>query len=505
MFNFALNNNKNKIFFIFLFSLLIEMISFISFNFEIINYIFFFLILLSFLFISFYDFKLSIYLFLAEVFLNSMGYLFYFENSGFKISLRISLWLLLMAIFLTKLLIDFFKDRKKVLGIFKNLVFGRNLLYLSFFLLFSFAFGLVRNGFSDSFFDFNSWFYFIAILPIFYTIYQLNKEEKEIFWKNLILIFFSISLYTLFKSLLFLFLFSHDLRPIISDLYSWTRVYALGEITNMGNGFYRVFFQNQIFLFLGFCFSFVLFLFEKGKGKKVFLFLISSLFLSVIVLSFSRSFWVGLVLVFLSLLLIVWYKFDFKTSLKTIFYGFLSLVFSVLLIFITVKFPWPKPGGTFNIESLSDRANVTSNESAISSRWALLDSMKNDIQSNFLLGRGFGARIEYISSDPRVLQNSPDGKYSTYAFEWGWLDILLKMGIVGFSVYLWLIFLFSKKTLLSYFDKNNYFYLSIFLSILGLSAVNFFTPYLNHPLGISFLILLILFFDYLNKLQQDTK
>ncbi|MFA7050181.1 MAG: hypothetical protein WC164_03705, partial [Patescibacteria group bacterium] len=136
------------------------------------------------------------------------------------------------------------------------------------------------------------------------------------------------------------------------------------------------------------------------------------------------------------------------------------------------------------------------------SRWALLDAMKVEIQSNFILGKGFGARIEYISSDPRVLQSSPDGKYSTYAFEWGWLDILLKMGVLGFAIYSWLILLFLKKNLITFYSSSDYLYLIIISSLLSLSAINFFTPYLNHPLGISLLILLILFFDYY-KNQND--
>ncbi|MCK9439177.1 O-antigen ligase family protein [Patescibacteria group bacterium] len=496
MFNISfLKSDYKKIFFIFLISFLMEMISFISFNFSFLNTLFFFLLVLLLAIFSFVDLKWGAYLLLAEIFLNSMGYIFYLENGGLKISLRIAFWLIFMAIFLSKFIFLFIKDRAAIINFFKNFAFGKNFLYLSVFLIFSFILGLVNNGFSDAFFDFNSWLFLILILPFSYLVYFSKQDEKDKFWKNIFLIFISVGFYMIFKSLFFLFLFSHDLRPTISDLYSWSRVYALGEITNMNNGFYRIFFQNQIFSFLIFYFSFIFLIKENKKIKFNFL-LISILSLSVIVLSFSRSFWFGFLSVFLVLLFFIWHKYGFKKFLKTFFLGVLSLSLSLILIFIVVKFPWPIAKSSFNIDSFSERAKVTANESAISSRWALLDAMKVEIQSNFILGKGFGARIEYISSDPRVLQSSPDGKYSTYAFEWGWLDILLKMGVLGFAIYSWLILLFLKKNLITFYSSADYLYLIIISSLLSLSAVNFFTPYLNHPLGISLLILLILFFDY---------
>lgn len=492
-------DRKNKIFFIFLFSFLIETISLVSFNFKFLNFALFFLLLAGFIFICFYDSILSIYFLLAEIFINSMGYLFYYESQGFKISLRIAWWLVFLAVFLAKFLINYLKNRKEELDKFKNLTFSKNLLLLSFFILLSLVIGLLRNSFADAFFDFNSWLYFLIILPIFYYLKSLDKKSVDNFWQNVGLLLIAISLYIVFKSFLLLFLFSHDLLPLISDIYSWTRLYLLGEITKMDGGFYRLFFQNQIFLLLSFFLSFISFLFSREKGERGFLFFISFLFLASIVLSFSRSFWVAMVLSLMVMIAIFTHKISFKFANKSFFYSILSLLASIALIFIIVKFPWPKSGGQFNMDTLSQRANLTSSESAISSRWALLDSMKIEIPKNIIWGAGFGSRIEYISSDPRVLETTPDGKYSTYAFEWGWLDILFKTGIGGFLVYFWLLFSLSIKSLKNFYTNHQEIYLIIFLSILGLSAVNFFTPYLNHPLGITYLILLLLLFNYLKQ------
>jgi len=47
------------------------------------------------------------------------------------------------------------------------------------------------------------------------------------------------------------------------------------------------------------------------------------------------------------------------------------------------------------------------------------------------LGSGFGRTVTYRSTDPRVLADHPAGAYTTTAFEWGYLDIALKIGLLG--------------------------------------------------------------------------
>lgn len=497
MFNFDfLIKNKRIIFFIFLASLLLETLSFLSFNFRILNSLIFFIIVVAFLVLSLYKLRLGVYFVLAEVFLNSMGYLFYYEHGGFKISLRISLWLILMSVFLAKIVLRILKDKKIVKKLYENLIFKNNFLYLAIFIILTLLLGLFRNGFGDAFLDFNAWLYFALILPFSFVIYSQSRAEQTKFWQNIILLFTSITIYICFKSLFFLFLFSHDLRPIISDLYSWSRAYTLGEITNMNNGVYRIFFQNQIFNLLALFFSLSALLFSKSIKEKLYLIILSSFFISTLIISFSRSFWLGTFSSLVFILFISFYKFNFRKAINYFGQIFLSLLMSLAIIFVIVKFPWPNVDTDFNISSISDRANISSGESAISSRWALLDVMKDDLKANFLIGRGFGARLEYISSDPRVLESSPDGKYSTFTFEWGWLDILLKMGVFGFLAYLSLFFLILKKSLLRFLEEKNFIFLAIFLGILAIAAVNFFTPYLNHPLGISYIIILVLFLDF---------
>ena len=116
------------------------------------------------------------------------------------------------------------------------------------------------------------------------------------------------------------------------------------------------------------------------------------------------------------------------------------------------------------------------------------------VQSYPILGSGFGTTVTYISNDPRVREVSRTGEYTTYAFEWGWLDIWLKMGVIG---------LIGLLGLLGYLGRifyrkaaSNPLALAGLAVLVALAAINVFTPYLNHPLGLGMLILLTMVAKY---------
>lgn len=484
---------KKKILVIFALLFFFEFFSFLSYYFPKINLLFFLIIVLVFFFLALYKLELALYVLLAELFVNSMGYLFFLELGSLKISLRIALWLIVMSVFLAKFILEYIKEKKVFLQKYLFLPNIKVLAYLFLFIFLGLIYGLINNGFSDAFFDFNAWLYFSLIFPLWQVIFVDKKADANNFWQKVILIFVGAVLFLVFKSLLFLFLFSHSLPGLIFDLYYWTRSYALGEITNMGSGFHRIFLQAQIFILLAFLFSSVYLIFIKNKKRLGGLILFLSLLASGLILSFSRSFWMGGIIAIIVAVAFLIRKFNIKTALRYLSLLSLSLVIGFLFVLVVVKFPWPQSRADFSLDSLSNRAKIISSESAISSRWALLDVMQGDIKNNFVLGRGFGARLEYKSNDSRVLERTTDGIHSTYAFEWGWIDIWLKLGLFGVLVYLLLIFNILKYCWVNFRDNDKIYLVGLGLAIISLAVVNFFTPYLNHPLGIGFLILSNLF------------
>ena len=485
---------RKVIFWIFAIFLLLEIISFLSFYFSIINLIVFFILVILIFILSVYRLKWSFYLILGELFFNSMGYIFFLEAGDFKISLRIALWSVIMLVWAGRFVLEFIKDRQALWLRYLKMPYFKYFFILLFFIVFGLVYGVIKNNFSDAFFDFNAWLYFLLIFPLWHILSSLSEDNKKIFYQNIINIFVAATLFLVFKSLLLLFLFSHQ-APIISDLYYWTRDYRLGEITAMSGGFYRVFLQSQIFILLAWIIFLPIFNNLKNKKNIVWLLIFLSLLSSGLILSFSRSFWLAGVLSFGFMLFLLWKKYNFKAMIKTLLLGLSSLLLGFVVVFLVVKFPWPNSIANFDLESLSERAKIVkTDESAVSSRWALLDVIKDDLSANFLLGRGFGARLEYVSSDPRVLEHSADGIYSTYAFEWGWFDIWLKLGLLGVFSYILLLYFFLKEAGLNFFNNNDYWYLGLGLGVITLMAVNFFTPYLNHPLGIGFIVLVFLLF-----------
>ncbi|MFH1187477.1 MAG: hypothetical protein V1688_01290, partial [bacterium] len=284
---------------------------------------------------------------------------------------------------------------------------------------------------------------------------------------------------------------------------------------------------------------------------------------TIILISLSRSFWIGLIggLVILFVYYLISEVFSYK---KFIFYFiavsamivylfflysaqyYLSLFFSVLILFYfaitvlefpkrkiyvftslavvafllgvglinnVVKFPFPKSSVDAQIgDVLGGRSVTLSGDAATSSRWELLNALKPKIMEfpTFLVGSGFGSMVTYKSSDPRILAADPSGSYTTYAFEWGYLDICLKLGIIGLAVYLALIFtLFFQG--LDYLKKDNWkiendesrLILGLLLGLIIVCVIHCFTPYLNHPLGIGYLLLCAVVFDVSDKCKIE--
>ena len=75
----------------------IELLSLISFKFAILSSIFFFLILILFALFTLYKLEYGLYIVLIELMIGSYGYLFYLDLPGFKMPIRLGLFLILLS------------------------------------------------------------------------------------------------------------------------------------------------------------------------------------------------------------------------------------------------------------------------------------------------------------------------------------------------------------------------------------------------------------------------
>lgn len=557
--------HTNKKYFLTTFFLLIlaEIFSYLGWSYPAINTIYFCLIILATLILSWRKLEYGLYLLFAELFVGSFGYLFSLTINGFRVSVRMGIFVVVMLVWLKNVILKEAKHSEEsrdksdktlnniflsLRGIPRPALVGLGM--ITFVLNWAFIWGLIRgNSFQNVFFDFNNWLYFLVAFPILFVLHNYNHpashslgtpplkggDSKAIFLQNILSILSAAVLLIGLKTIILFYLFTHGFVDIGSEIYRWVRDTRIGEITALSGGLYRIFIQSQIYSLLLFC---ILFCNSFRMPQSEFIsgsppgelsqnkempkkarhdsnkffpityyllspfrrFLVGILIISftTILLSLSRSYWLALVItLFLYLFITLIFNKNLVAFLLKIVKIILLFLVSLVLIGGVLMLP---PKKSYDLSVLIAKRGISNNEPASSSRINQLKPLLLAIAKHPLIGSGFGTTIAYKSDDPRAIQNSKDGSglVKTYTFEWGYLDMLLKFGLVGLGVYLYIIFLIIKK--IFNFKTENYglqtadygLQLGFFLALIALLAVNIFSPYLNHPLGIGFVILTFL-------------
>lgn len=431
---------------------------------------------LALLFLAIYltwrNLEYGLLLLFVELIIGSKGHLL--ELS--VVSGRMIIFSVILAFYLLSLIKK--EERAKLWGAWLNFKSKKLLVVLAVFIIISLIVSLANsNEVSNIFADFNNWLFFLIIFPII-SIYFNTKQE---IYNRLAIVATAAFLWLGLETFLILYIYSHNL-PIVTDLYLWLRKTGVAEITATANGFPRIFLQSQIYAAV-----LILMTTFSVQTKKTNLWLITILAWGVIFLSMSRSIWLGLAIAILIGLALNW-----RQLLKHLMFIIPSALLGVTLIFLVVIFPIPK-SGSFSLDSFANR--LSSGEAAVASRWSLLPVLANEIKQNPIIGRGFGYNVTYQSSDPRILENNPSGAYSTYAFEWGYLSLWLKLGIFGLISYVWLI----TQTIYIGYKQHNF----LFLSLIMIAVTHAFTPYLDHPLGIALILMIIILTESCLKSENN--
>ncbi|HZJ40864.1 MAG TPA: O-antigen ligase family protein [Candidatus Saccharimonadales bacterium] len=476
-----MNKLSKNIILILGFLAVLEALSFLGFLHPLVNQIIFIALLVATIIITAYSLENGLLIVLTELIVGSKGYLFYLPYSDEKmLSLRLAIWSVFMLIFVFKLANQLIRlgNKSEYLARMKKFIFWRPFLGLAIFVFLGLISGLIyHNGITNIFLDFNAWLYFLILLPA--SALDLKTEKLKI-------IFLAGALLVALKTLILLGLFSNNFS-FAPTIYGWLRKTLVGEMT-AASGWNRVFIQSQIFPIIAY--YFLLFkaatygrLADIFKKKNWLNLIIAALFFSTLLISLSRSFWFGFAVAIILALVIVWRLYSLKRVLIISVWLFASAVLGALMIMAVT----PKLIGNLDNQVTGRLGNKQ--EAAVVSRWSLLPALVKEIKKNPISGQGFGATVTYISSDPRVIQNNLGGAYTTYAFEWGYLDIWLKIGILGLIAYFWLFFKLIKIAILKAKGQEIGFYFSLVAGLIFLAALNIFTPYLNHPLGIGFILI----------------
>lgn len=466
--------------------LVLDIFSFWSYQDSGFNQIIFYLLTAAVLAVCLVKLEYGVYLMLGELFVGSQGHLLSLPLAGFYCSLRMVVFAAVMLAWLILVM------QKKELVFFKQSnIFLYGYLGVLIFLAIGALNGVLNNSLLNVFSDGNGWLY-LAAAPVIFT---AIKSEKNI--SNVVGLLLAAGFYISCKTLIILVIFAYPFPFDISIFYRWLRDSRLGEITLVSGNFYRIFLQAQLYSLICFIFSFILYLFRSTlnlndktvRGLKWTAFVCST----VIIACLSRSFWFGLIMALAILLYFLKRKFSWSWKKLIRLFIMMMVVAALEVGFLFVL--------TNNLTAgwLKGRLNNPTEEAAGMSRLAQLGPLIKTLRPNWLLGAGFGKTVTYFSNDPRILAKSATGVYTTYAFEWGYLDIWLKIGLSGLLIYGWLYCqVFRRGAALA--GKNITLApvsLAVVIAITAICVTSIFSPYMNHPLGLGFLLIASAFINYI--------
>lgn len=331
------------------------------------------------------------------------------------------------------------------------------------------------------FLDANGYLFLAMIVPFTQAIRSAADLKKllAVFWAGLTVLFV--------ETLLILFAFSHDaaFHYYLTDLYRWLRDFRLAEISPQGNQFIRIFFQSHLYVLFGFIAASIQFITQPVKRwARMFSSGLIGLTLLLLFISYSRSFWVATLAIMIVLSYLAYQRGLFWKYFSTVLVTS-ALGYGLVLGLVNVPLFGSGAGvGAGNL--LTDRTSDLTTDAGGGSRLALLWPLTWASLQHPLLGSGLGTMVSYATKDARALATSDDGLYTTYAFEWGYLDLWLKFGLVGALLYVSIVLALAIRL---WYQREHYVAYVASLGLLALGIVHALTPYLNHPLGIGWVIL----------------
>lgn len=420
----------------------------------------------------------------AELFANSHGHLISYAVDGFSVSLRMAVFAAVMAAWAVSVLSGRvrmeFRDSRLVWFV-----------PLAAAVLVGFGIGFAQNNPVDAFKDGNAYLYLAYAFPIL-TVQWDGRAKRALFQ-----VLAASATWVVALTLGLLYVFTHFPEWMLGPTYQFIRDTRTGELTKMAGNIFRVFLQAQLSAVAGlFVLAPLLFLRDPSRRDLRILLVLLAGLLSGVLVSLSRSFWVGMIVGAPVLLALVWL--DTRPAARVLARGIglaaMAAVLAVTFLVGIVLFPLPyRVGRVGDLTGLFSDRTTDLSDVAISSRWNLLPPLVEEIRSAPLLGKGFGEEVTFKTDDPRARAINPDGTWTTYSLEWGWLELWLKMGILGpvsFAILLGGLV----RGLWPYLrSEQSWIGISLVSMLVTLYVTHVFSPYLNHPLGLGLLLFAVPF------------
>ncbi|TSC84861.1 MAG: Uncharacterized protein G01um101413_245 [Parcubacteria group bacterium Gr01-1014_13] len=266
--------------------------------------------------------------------------------------------------------------------------------------------------------------------------------------------------------------FSSGIFVLQDSYYHWFRDVASGKITDYGTGFFRILLNEQLLLVPLFLWLFAKQIYSENTKKIVFI--ISGMaLLAVLSINITRIYLVGLAVGILFL-------FSFKNWKRWLAYSAGALGF--FIIAFTLTHLGATKGKSLGWEYLGLRLQsiaMPQTEDSSLSRLLLLPKIMEKIKAHPLLGNGLGDTVTAYSPIFKANITTPH-------FDWGYLEIIAEMGVLGLMIWGLIIGYLILKI------KQNR---GLLASVIALLVINITSPALFHVMG----IILIAYFFSVNK------
>lgn len=339
--------------------------------------------------------------------------------------------------------------------------------------------GLFHHPFNNVFLDVNAWLYFL-LLP---AVFEALATPKD--FHRVVQLLAAGTLVLGIATFLTLWAFGRLPPTSLTPWYRLLRDSGMGEVTPVSGTLVRVFFQSHVYALVS-AMVFLALLCRRafiGTTDTIVAGMVWYIAAATIVVSQSRSFWAAAAVGSALVLGIAAFRYALRWRV-------LALAFLLGFVVFTQQSLVALVSGNYGSAVLRQRISGLEHEPAATTRRSQLAPLTAAIGEHPLLGSGFGRTVTYRTQDPRILRQQPDGWYTTFAFEWGYLDIALKLGMLGALIYTaWLATLMLTPFLARKRDPDMAGISESFAMALAAVAVaNIFTPYLNHPLGIGWVL-----------------
>ncbi len=267
------------------------------------------------------------------------------------------------------------------------------------------------------------------------------------------------------------FAFSTHLFYLQDSYYHWFRDVANGKITDLGYNFYRIVINEHLLLIPIYLLLFFKLLKKDFGEYKKYLQIAAALILGILAMSLTRIYLLALIVGIVAL-------FRFADWKRWIFLS--TSTICVFMFFFVTLHTTASRGQSLGLELFGLRIQSIASpdiEQSSLSRKILLPKIIEKIKKNPLLGNGLGDTVTIFS--PVVKK-----EITTSQFDWGYLEIIDELGLIGLVGWSLLITLLIYQIRLYHNNQSFSDSAALYASLGSLLVINLTSPALFHVFGI---------------------